>query len=216
MIRTITLFCSVRWFNLCDWIYNVFHYYGHLRFALQETLLFLAYFFVSPYRIARKLEGGDPYGETPHKTLQAIVEAAGVTSKDVVYDLGCGRGRSCFWLANVVGCKAVGIEYNPVFIKKAQSILKLLPASGLEFRLENMLKADLSDATVVYLYAISMLDSDVEKLAKKLQALPKKPLIITVSFSLNEYVPVFRIIKRLQVAFPWGQTTCYVQKVNRE
>jgi len=213
ILKTIALFFAVRWFNFCDWIYNVFHYYNHIRFAAQETLLFFSYFFISPYRIARRLEGGYPYGETPHKTLHTIINAAGITSQDVVYDLGCGRGRSCFWLAAVVGCKAVGIEYNPVFVKKAQSVLKLLPTAGLEFRLENMLEADLSGATVIYLYAISMLDSDIEKLAKKLQALPKKPLIITISFSLNEYVPAFRIIKRLQVTFPWGEASCYIQTV---
>ena len=89
-----------RIFNLKDAIRNCFLYWRDLQFAKIDLYLTMSYFFKSPYRISREFTNDEePYGETPLHTMEVIAKAANLTKEDVVYELGFGRGRSCFWLS---------------------------------------------------------------------------------------------------------------------
>src|SRR5438046_2879338 len=88
----------VRIFNVKDFLSTVWSYYRNINFAKLDLSLLCSYFWKSPYSINRKL-GLELYGETPLATMEKIANVAHITAQDVVYELGCGRGRCAFWLS---------------------------------------------------------------------------------------------------------------------
>jgi hypothetical protein len=50
---------------------------------------------------------------TPEAMVKRMLEAAKVTAKDLVYDLGAGEGRIPIAAARDFGARALGIEYDP-------------------------------------------------------------------------------------------------------
>lgn len=209
---------SVSFRNAVDFFINVFRFYPDGAFAKVDLYLLMSYFFNNPFRISKRflLERKDPniyaYGETPLSSLDEIVRECGISAKDTVYELGCGRGRTCFWLNAFIGCKTVGIEYIPEFVQKAQNIKNKFHLKNIEFHCEDMGDADFSDATVIYLYGTCLEDDFIRKLERKFAKLPAGTKIITVSYSLPEYAPEgrYEIMKRFPVRFAWGEGDVYL------
>lgn len=212
-------------YRLCrfwEYLQTIWRYYGYRSFRNTDLALVVNYFGANPYYIARRfaeLQGEKDlytYGETPLLTLEEISRRCGIIPTDTVYELGCGRGRTCFWLSTVFGSqKVIGIDNNPYFISMAQRIVKKFDIQNLEFRCEDMLHADLSEATVVYLYG-SAFDTDfIERLAAKLGRLPKGTKIISISYPLYDYShqPLFELVDTFEVSFTWGRANVYFQRV---
>jgi len=208
---------KVRFFNLADFSKTAFYYYRNFKFAKVDFELLVSYFFLSPYRLSRAwakksgFEASEIYGETPLITLALIAKEAQISESDIVYELGSGRGRSCFWLKYFIGCTVYGIECNPVFVQKANSIKERFQIKELYFLQEDLTKADLSNATVVYLYVITLSDEDIKGLTKHLKKLKKGARIITISFPLVGCE--FHVEKEFDVAFAWGVASAYLHKV---
>lgn len=211
-------FFTIRFFNLKDFFRTVFRYWRKGRFALVDATLLLSYFLKSPYRIAREFNDSQPYGETPLVTMEAIAKAAEIGPHDVVYELGCGRGRTSFWLADWIGCKTIGIEYVPTFVDKAQKIAHFFGRDNPQFICEDILQASFSDATVIYFFGTAMQDADILRLIDRFKTLPSGVKIITISFALSEYSDEahFPLLKTLEVAFAWGTTTAYISNVSKK
>src|SRR5439155_14107795 len=98
---------------------------------------------------------------TADEVIDKMFELGNITSKDIMFDLGCGDNRICFKAAKKFGCRAVGIEINPDRIREAMSKYeeynggkefgKLLAL--VETRHGDALAVkDISDATVVVMY----------------------------------------------------------------
>ena len=100
-----------------------------------------------------------PYVPTPRHVVDAMLAAVRPTTRDVLYDLGCGDGRILIAAVADYGCRAVGIEVNAETADLARRNVK---AAGLEgkirIRTGDALKFDLDGATVVtmYLYVDTM------------------------------------------------------------
>ena len=207
------LFIRARLFSISDFFYTLFHYWTKIRFFFVDFTMLSAYFFQSPYRIARKFHQGlSPYGETPFKTMKRIADKVGITPVDTVYELGSGRGRCCFFLAMFYGCIAVGFENVPKFVEIASIIKKIFRVQKVSFFLQDIFDDfDLSGATVIYLYGTCLSDEEIVFLAHRFAKLKKGTKIITISYSLCDYVKDSRIklVQSFEVAFQWGTTTCY-------
>ena len=64
---------------------------------------------------ARTAPGGQslaPFVPTEQDVVERMLELAGVTSKDVVYDLGCGDGRIPITVARKYGAHGVGVDID--------------------------------------------------------------------------------------------------------
>src|ERR1700687_2618588 len=61
-----------------------------------------------------------PYVRTPDHVVSAMLKLAGVKASDVVYDLGCGDGRSVIAAAMEYGAHGVGIDIDPERIQEAR------------------------------------------------------------------------------------------------
>jgi SAM-dependent methyltransferase len=151
------------------------------------------------------------YGETPLTTLEKIAKNCGIQSRDVVFELGCGRGRTCFWLHQFIGCKVVGIDEVPLFIEKAVQIQNRFALKNVTFRLEDLFETDLKHATVIYLYGTCYSEASVNALITGLSQCPAGTKVITTSYALTEFQPhaPFRVIKRFPAVFTWGETDVY-------
>ena len=93
------------------------------------------------------------YVPTPDAVVSAMLDLAGVTAADVVYDLGSGDGRIVIEAARKYGARGVGIELDPELNKKAgRSAQKAGVADRVTFVRADFFKIDLSEASVVTLF----------------------------------------------------------------
>ena len=103
---------------------------------------------------------------TPPAVVEAMLQLAEVTDKDVVYDLGSGDGRIVIAAAKR-GAKAVGYEVRPELLAQGRdSIDKEGLKDRAKIREGDLFEADLSPASVVTLYLLPSLNL---KLMPKLQ-----------------------------------------------
>jgi ribosomal protein L11 methylase PrmA len=97
-----------------------------------------------------------PYVPTPEDVVDRMLMIAGTTKSDVVYDLGCGDGRIPITAARKYGARGVGIDIDPKRIEESKANAKAAGIEHLvEFRLQDALQADVSDATVVTLFMLA-------------------------------------------------------------
>ena len=105
---------------------------------------------------------------TPLEVVDRMLELARVTKDDVVYDLGSGDGRIVIKAAKEYGARGVGIEIDPKLVKQSRAKAKEDGVSHLvEFRVQDAMKVDVSDATVVTLYLTSELNSKLRPILEK-------------------------------------------------
>jgi ribosomal protein L11 methylase PrmA len=97
-----------------------------------------------------------PYVPTPQDVVDRMLSLASVGKNDVVYDLGCGDGRIPITAAKRFGARGVGVDIDPQRIKEANANAAAAGVTALvSFKLQDAMKTDVSDATVVTLYLLS-------------------------------------------------------------
>ena len=105
---------------------------------------------------------------TPIEVVDRMLELAQVSKNDVVYDLGSGDGRIVIKAAKEYGARGVGIEIDPKLVQQSRAKAKEDGVSHLvEFRVQDAMKVDVSDATVVTLYLTSEFNSKLRPILKK-------------------------------------------------
>lgn len=217
--QLVWLSLKVKSANLIEYIKVILRYYSNPAFFKVDMYLVFSYLFHNPFGISKQFllskeeEDVYTYGETPLTTLELIAEQCQLSSQEVIYELGCGRGRTCFWLNCFVGCRVVGVDFVPAFIERANKAKEKFDFQTVDFRLEDILEVDLSDATVIYLYGTCYSASFIRQLIQHLARLPKDLKVITVSYALTEYqtAPVFEVVKCFPARFTWGQADVYLQ-----
>ncbi len=210
---------KVKFRNFAEFMRVIFHYYPNTQFLKIDISLLLSYLFSNPFGVSKQFlmhkgeENVYTYGETPLTTLAVIAKHCQLTPHDVVFELGCGRGRTCFWLHQFIGCQVVGVEYVPTFIHKAQHIKERFQVQGVSFRLDDLFQTDLQGATVIYLYGTCFSDDEIRRLIQRFSQLPVGTKIITVSYALRDIQPEapFSILKQFAVPFTWGTADVYLQ-----
>jgi len=96
-----------------------------------------------------------PYVPTEPEVVKAMLDMARVKAGDKLYDLGCGDGRIVITAVKDYGARGVGIDLNPERIAEAKQKAKAAGVDGkVDFREQDLMKADFSDADVVTLYLL--------------------------------------------------------------
>ncbi len=207
--------------DILAFLYVVRHYFYCWPFALAWCRLKLSYALVNPYlcsrRYARRQKNTSEllYGETSIHVLDRIMAAAGVSSKDHVFELGAGSGYTSLWMHYFLGCRVTAVELVPVFCWRLGRVARRLKEPRLKVRCENFLTTSLQGATVIYIYGSALEEQTIRCLATKIATLPAGTKIITVSYSLAEFMDsrVFEVTKRLTVDFDWGEADVFIQEV---
>ncbi len=112
-----------------------------------------------------------PWWRIPKSTAHAIAKLAEVSSRDCVYELGCGDAVALYAIVKKTHAYGVGIEIDPIRYFVALCIRKVL---GLEKQVqlirENFFYTNISDATVVVVYLVpSALNRLLPKFKKELK-----------------------------------------------
>lgn len=124
---------------------------------------------------------------TPDDVVARMLDIAGVTSRDTVYDLGSGDGRILLAAARSHGSKAVGYEIDRELVDEARkSARKQRLDSLLTIHHTNLFTADLAGADVVALY----LPSDIlTRLLPQFEKLKPGARIVSHQFRIPGVAP---------------------------
>jgi len=96
-----------------------------------------------------------PWVPTPQPVVDRMLELAALSSKDVLYDIGCGDGRIVITAARRYGTRSVGIDIDPAMIEESERNARAAGVEGqVKFIAMDATKADISEATVVSLYLL--------------------------------------------------------------
>jgi len=96
-----------------------------------------------------------PYVPTPQDVVERMLELAQVTSRDVVYDLGCGDGRMVITAASKHGARGVGVDIEPYWVSESEANARQAGVEDLvTFTAGDALTLDLTPATVMTLYLV--------------------------------------------------------------
>src|SRR3982751_3552303 len=139
-------------------------YSSHTRCALSGLICFVLFpgTALLPGAAARTLrpdrspQSLAPFVPTPDDVVERMLTLAKVTRDDTVYDLGCGDGRIPIAAARKYGARGVGLDIDPSLVQLAKTNAKAAGVDALvDFRVQNVLTADVAKATVVTLYLLS-------------------------------------------------------------
>lgn len=125
---------------------------------------------------------------TPPLVVKAMLELAGVTAGDLVYDLGSGDGRIPIAAARDFGARAVGIDIDPARVREATENARAAGvADRVQFLNQDLFTTDISEATVVTLYLLPSLN---ERLLPKLNAeLRPGTRVLSHEFPIGDFEP---------------------------
>jgi SAM-dependent methyltransferase len=127
---------------------------------------------------------GAPWVPTSMRTVRKMLTLAEVGPGDVVYDLGCGDGRTIVTAAKRYGARAVGVEIDPFRYAWCQLLITLL---GLRDRVQvvygDFFSQDLSDASVVTCYLLQKTNNKLEEKLKRELASGTRVVSNTFTFS---------------------------------
>ena len=128
------------------------------------------------------------YVPTPQDVVEEMLKLAHVKKGDVLDDLGSGDGRIAVTAAKKYGIRAVGIDIDPERIRAATENARKAGVSGLvQFRREDLFKADFGEATVVTLYLLP--DLNVKLRPRLWQELRPGTRIVSHQFDMGDWKP---------------------------
>lgn len=129
-----------------------------------------------------------PYVPTPQEVVDRMLQLAGVTKSDVIYDLGCGDGRIPITAAQQFGARGVGVDIDPQRIAEANANAKRAGVTHLvSFKLQDAMTTDLSQATVVTLYLLSASNLKLRPILTR--QLKPGARIVSHAFSMGDWQP---------------------------
>jgi len=124
---------------------------------------------------------------TPQPVVEKMLEMAGVTKNDLLYDLGCGDGRIVVTAAKKYGCHAVGFDIDPKRIKESLANVKENNVGDLaKIEQADIFTLDLSPANVITLYLLPSLNV---KLIPQLEKLKPGSRIVSHDFDMEGVQP---------------------------
>lgn len=137
--------------------------------------------------IAQKLDV--PYVPTPTDVVDRMLKIANVTKDDVLYDLGSGDGRIVITAARKYGTRGVGIDIDPERIQEAnKNAQRARVTDRVQFRQQDLFKADFKEATVVTLYLLP--DINLRLRPKLLSELKPGTRIVSHQFDMGDWKPL--------------------------
>lgn len=142
------------------------------------------------------------YVPTPQEVVEDMLRLADVKKGDVLYDLGSGDGRIPVTAAKKYGIRAVGIDIDPHRIKEANDNAKKAGVTRLvEFRNEDLFKANFREATVVTLYLLP--DLNVKLRPRLLAELKPGTRILSHQFDMGDWAPEKKLESDGRTVYFW-------------
>ncbi|MFH1404775.1 MAG: class I SAM-dependent methyltransferase [Patescibacteria group bacterium] len=122
------------------------------------------------FSLAYAAASGAPWIPTRKRDFERIGRLLDLKQGEIVYELGCGDGRLCFYLAKKYGVNAVGVElsllqYMVAMIRKVVGGYK-----NVSIKFGNAMSRNLSEADAVYMFVMPDFYRDIRpKFEKELK-----------------------------------------------
>jgi cyclopropane fatty-acyl-phospholipid synthase-like methyltransferase len=153
---------------------------------IRGRLLFLAVLVLFGHSVGAA-QDSIPFVPSPMHVVHKMIEVAQIKKGDVLYDMGSGDGRIVIEAAKKYGIRGVGIDLNSELVAKAKESAVNEGVSDLvEFRAQDGLTVDLSEATVVTLYMFKWFNN---ALRPKLQKLKPGSRVVAHDFDIDDWKP---------------------------
>jgi hypothetical protein len=153
------------------------------------------------------------YGEILYDSMQTLINDLKLTKNDVFYDLGSGIGKQVVqvYLATKVK-KSCGIELSKTRfdyseqVKNEMKKRKLIDRRRvLDFKYEDIVESDISDATVVYMCSTCYPAKLMENLTRKLENGKKNLRILTLKVLAKS--KKFKLKKTYTLPMTWSKAS---------
>ena len=129
-----------------------------------------------------------PYVSTPAPVVDEMLRLAQLGAGDVIYDLGCGDGRIVIAAARNFGARGVGIDLDPRRIAEANAAARSAGVdANVRFLVQDLFKADFSEASVVTLYLFPELNARLK--SKLLAELAPGARVLSHQFLIGDWPP---------------------------
>lgn len=159
-------------------------------------------------RTIRASRGSPLYGEIKPASVHRLLGHLELGVDDVLYDLGSGAGKMVVQAAMTVPLRrCVGVELSKMRHDAAKEALARAHEEGLvvarrcEFRNEDLLEADLSDATVVYTCSTGFSLRFMRSLTRKLSRLREGLVFVTTQWLFTRHG--FEEVDSLRLDMTW-------------
>ena len=131
---------------------------------------------------------GGPYVPTPQEVVDRMLELAQVGPRDLVMDLGSGDGRMVLTAARRYGARGVGVDLDPELVERsAEQAQRDGLADRVRFRVEDVTRTPLAEASVVTLYLLPGLTRVLRP--RFLAELAPGARIVSHDFDLGDWKP---------------------------
>ena len=184
--------------------------YPKIKFATEESpvkrlsRIVIVLTLVVSFRAPGQAQDSIPFVPSPPHVVAKMIEVAEIKKGDILYDMGSGDGRIVIEAAKKYGIRGVGIDLNPELVAKARENAKNEGVSHLvEFRAQDGLTVDLSEATVVTLYMFKWFNN---ALRPKLQKLKPGSRVVAHDFDIDDWKPT-----RIEYVKPPEDASDYAQ-----
>ena len=143
------------------------------------------------------------YVATPDEVVAMMVDLAGVTSSDVVFEPGCGDARITIAAVQAGARRGVGIDIDAALVARAQQTVRMKGLQDtVDIRLGDALDIkDLSEATVVFLYMSDEFDVRLRPILWR--DLKVGTRIVSHRFTMGDWMPDRTINVLLGDGFPF-------------
>lgn len=124
---------------------------------------------------------------TPDTLVTRMLQLAGVTAQDTLFDLGSGDGKIVIAAAREYGARGTGVEFNPDMVALS---IRRAAAAGVSDRARfvrgDIFETDFSSATVVTMYLLPQLNM---RLRHTLMAMRPGTRVVSHQFGLGDWEP---------------------------
>jgi SAM-dependent methyltransferase len=151
------------------------------------------------------------YGEPSAAATDAILRILRIQDRDVIYDLGCGRGYFLMQaLLTTPARKAVGSELASSRVAIGQTARKLLleqgllaPGKALELRDEDLAVTPLDDATIVFMDSVFYSDELLNTVARRMSRAGNLRAVVMIMKGLPPN-PWFELERTERLKMSWS------------
>jgi SAM-dependent methyltransferase len=128
-----------------------------------------------------------PFITSPDNVTLEMLSVAGVKRGDHVIDLGSGDGRIVILAAKRFEATGLGVEIDPSLVERSKTNARTAGvADKVEFRVEDLFKTDLSQATVITMYLLQEVNL---QLRPALLALKPGTRIVSHDWDMGDWAP---------------------------
>ncbi len=128
------------------------------------------------------------YDPTPAEVVEAMLDLAELQPGDVLYDLGSGDGRIVIAAARRPGVRAVGIDIDAELVARARDNAERAGVgASAEFRVGDLLTAEIGDASVVTLFLGAELNLRLRP--RLLEVLVPGTRIVSHQYDMGRWLP---------------------------